>query len=253
MGSRMGKRQRMVVTDMKKKVLVTGSSQGIGKAIAAELCRAGYTVIVHGSKNIEKARSVMREIGAHEAVVADLSDMNEVSELYKKTGDVDCLILNASVQYKEKWDEISEENMDKQLTVNVKSTLTLIQLYAPYMKANGFGRIITLGSVNQYRQHPELVFYSATKCAVMSMVKNIAKQLAPFGVTVNNVAPGAIATPRNADVYNDDAKRQAVESVIPMGRFGVPEDCTAAVRMLCSDEGAYITGTDILIDGGMSL
>ena len=93
--------------------------------------------------------------------------------------------------------------MDKQLTVNVKSTLTLVQLYAPYMKSNGFGRVITIGSVNQYRQHPELVFYSATKCAVMSMVKNIAKQLAPYGVTVNNVAPGAIATPRNADVYND--------------------------------------------------
>ena len=253
LGSRMGKRQRMVVTDMKKKVLVTGSSQGIGKAIAAELCRAGYTVIVHGSKNIEKARSVMREIGAHEAVVADLSDMNEVSELYKKTGDVDCLILNASVQYKEKWDEISEENMDKQLTVNVKSTLTLIQLYAPYMKANGFGRIITIGSVNQYRQHPELVFYSATKCAVMSLVRNIAKQLAPFGVTVNNVAPGAIATPRNADVYNDEEKRRAVEAVIPMRRFGTPDDCVGAVLMLCSDAGSYITGTDIIIDGGMRL
>ena len=236
-----------------KKVLVTGSSQGIGKAIAAELCKAGYTVIVHGSKNIEKARAVMEEIGAHQAVVADLSDMDEVRGLYQKTGDVDCLILNASVQYKQTWDAISEETMDKQLTVNVKSTLTLIQLYAPYMKANGFGRIITLGSVNQYRQHPELVFYSATKCAVMSLVKNIAKQLAPFGVTVNNVAPGAIATPRNADVYNDDEKRRAVESVIPVGRFGTPEDCTGAVLLLCSNEGSYITGTDIIIDGGMRL
>ena len=251
--SRMGKRQRMVVTDMKKKVLVTGSSQGIGKAIAAELCRAGYTVIVHGSKNIEKARSVMKEIGAHEAVVADLSDMDEVRELYKKTGDVDILILNASVQYKETWDCISEENMDKQFTVNVKSTLMLIQMYAPYMKAKGYGRIVTIGSVNQYRQHPELVFYSATKCAVMSLVKNVAKQLAPFGVTVNNVSPGAIATPRNADVHNDDAKRKAVEAIIPVGRFGTTDECTGAVLMLCSEQGSYITGTDIIIDGGMRL
>lgn len=236
-----------------KRVLVTGSSQGIGKAIAAELCKAGYTVIVHGSRSMEKVRSVMNEIGAHEAVVADLSDMDEVRGLYEKTGDIDCLILNASVQYKQTWDCISEEAMDKQITVNVKSTLTLIQLYAPAMKKNGFGRIITIGSVNQYRQHPELVLYSATKCAVMSLVKNIAKQLAPYGVTVNNVAPGAIATPRNADVYNDDEKRQAVEAVIPMGRFGTPEDCTGTVLMLCSDEGSYITGTDIIIDGGMRL
>lgn len=243
----------MVVTDMKKKVLITGSSQGIGKAIAAEFCKAGYTVIVHGSKSLDKARAVMEEIGAHQAVVADLSNMDEVRELYKKTGDVDFLILNASVQYKEAWDAISEETLDKQFTVNVKSTLTLIQLYAPYMKANGFGRIITIGSVNQYRQHPELVFYSATKCAVMSLVKNIAKQLAPFGVTVNNVAPGAIATPRNADVYNDEEKRHAVEAVIPMGRFGTPDDCTGTVLMLCSNEGSYITGTDIIIDGGMRL
>ena len=235
------------------RVLVTGSTQGIGKAIAAEMCKAGYSVIVHGSNDIDKARTAMNEIGAHEAVVADLSCVEEVRELYKKTGDVDILILNASVQYKETWDCISEENMDKQFTVNVKSTLMLIQMYAPYMKAKGYGRIVTIGSVNQYRQHPELVFYSATKCAVMSLVKNVAKQLAPFGVTVNNVSPGAIATPRNADVHNDDAKRKAVEAIIPVGRFGITDDCTGAVLMLCSDKGSYITGTDILIDGGMSL
>jgi NAD(P)-dependent dehydrogenase (short-subunit alcohol dehydrogenase family) len=87
----------------------------------------------------------------------------------------------------------------------------------------------------------------------MSLVKNIAKQVAPFGVTVNNVAPGAIATPRNASVYNDDEKRRAVEAVIPMGRFGTPDDCVGAVLLLCSEQGSYITGTDIIVDGGMRL
>ena len=236
-----------------KKVLITGSTQGIGKALAAAFVKNGYEVIVHCSKDMEKAERIRQEIGAHQAVVCDLSNMDEVSGLYAKTGAVDCLILNASVQYKECWMDITDDTFDKQFDVNVRSTLKLIQGYYPAMKEKGFGRIVTIGSVNQYRNHPELSLYSATKCAVMKLVQVIAKQVAPFGVTVNNVAPGAIATPRNESVYNDDEQRKAVETVIPMGRFGAPEDCTGAVLMLCSEQGAYITGTDIVIDGGMKL
>lgn len=235
------------------KVLVTGSTQGIGKAIASAFVKAGYQVCVHCSKDINKAEGVRKEISAHEAVVCDLSDMDEVNGLYQKTGAVDCLILNASVQYKESWGDISDETFDKQITVNIKSTLKLIQAYCPAMKEKGFGRIVTIGSVNQYRQHSELSLYSATKCAVMKLVEVIAKEVAPFGVTVNNVVPGAIATPRNEDVYSNEEKRKAVEACIPMGRFGTPEDCVGAVLMLCSEQGAYITGTDIIIDGGLRL
>ena len=235
------------------RVLITGSTQGIGKAIAAAFVKEGHEVFVHCSVDLEKAERIRNEIGAYAAVTADFSKPDEVRGLYQKTGALDCLILNASVQYKERWDEISEETFDKQVTVNLKSTLLMMQSYVPAMKEKGFGRIITVGSVNQYRQHPELSLYSATKCAVMSLVKNVAKQLAPYGITVNNVAPGAIATPRNADVYNDDEKRKGVENIIPMGRFGTPEDCVGAVLMLCSEAGAYITGDDILIDGGMRL
>lgn len=236
-----------------KRVLVTGSTQGIGKAIATAFVKAGYQVCVHCSKDVQKAERVKAEIGAHQAVVCDLSDMNEVNGLYQKTGAVDCLILNASVQYKELWTDITDETFDKQFDINVKSTLKLIQAYYPAMKEKGFGRIVTIGSVNQYRQHSELSVYSATKCAVMKLVEIIAKQVAPFGVTVNNVSPGAIATPRNESVYNDEEKRKAVEACIPMGRFGTPEDCVGAVLMLCSEQGSYITGTDIVIDGGMKL
>ena len=236
-----------------KKALITGSTQGIGKAIAEAFVKEGYEVIIHCSKDLEKAERVRKEMGAHYAVTCDLSNMDEVNELYAKTGAVDCLILNASVQYKEAWTEVSDETFDKQIDVNVKSTLKLIQAYCPAMKEKGFGRIVTVGSVNQYRQHPELLVYSATKCAVMKLVEIIAKQVAPFGVTVNNIAPGAIATPRNESVYNDEEKRKAVEAVIPMGRFGTPEDCVDPVLMLCSEQGSYITGTDIVIDGGMRL
>lgn len=157
------------------------------------------------------------------------------------------------MQFKQKWQDISDNEIEKQLNVNVVSSLKLMQGYFPDMKENGFGRIITIGSVNQHRQHPELSFYAATKCAVMSLVKNIAKEVAPFGVTVNNVSPGAIATPRNASVYNDEQARKKVEAQIPAGRFGTPEECAGIVAFLASEDSAYITGTDIKVDGGMSL
>ena len=235
------------------KVLVTGSTQGIGKAIAAAFVKAGHQVCVHCSKDIEKAERVRKEIGAEKAVVCDLVKMDEVNGLYEKTGAVDCLILNASVQQKEDWQEITDESFDKQFSVNVKSTLKLMQVYAPSMKKKGFGRIVTIGSVNQHRRHLQLSVYSATKCAVMKFVEIIAKDLAPYGVTVNNVSPGAIATPRNESVYNDEQQRKAVEACIPMGRFGTPEECVGTVRMLCSEQGSYITGADIIVDGGMRL
>ena len=238
---------------MKKKVLITGSTQGIGKAIATAFVKEGYDVIVHCSSDLKKAEGVCLEIGAWRAVTADLSRMDEVKGLFDKTGAVDCLILNASVQKKQTWDEIDEESMDLQITVNLKSTLLLMQAYYPAMKEKGWGRIVTVGSVNQYRNHPELPMYAATKCAVMSLVKNIAKQAAPYGVTVNNIAPGAIATPRNAAIYESDELRKAVEAAIPMGRFGQAEDCVGAVLLLCSDAGAYITGSDIVMDGGLRL
>ena len=235
------------------KVLITGSVQGIGKAIAEAFVKKGDEVIVHCSKDIAKAERVRGEIGAAQAVTADLSNMDEVRGLYKKTGPVDCLILNASVQLKQRWEDITEEAIDKQLSVNFKSTLILMQHYVSDMKKRGFGRVVTIGSVNQRRCHPELLLYSATKCAVMRMVKNIAKEVAPFGVTVNNVSPGAVNTPRNAEIFNDEAKRKEVERAIPMGRFGEPVDCVGAVLLLCGKEGAYITGADICVDGGMGL
>lgn len=236
-----------------KRVLVTGSTQGIGKAIAKRFVENGYSVIVHCSNDIEKAERIKNEIGADKAVICDLSDMGQVAEIKEATGAVDVLVINASVQYKQKWQDITDYEIEKQLNVNVVSTLKLIQTYYPDMKANGFGRIITIGSVNQHRQHPELSFYAATKCAVMSLVKNIAKEVAPFGVTVNNVSPGAILTPRNANVYEDEVARKKVESAIPVGRFGSPEEIAGVVVMLANDDGSYVTGADIKVDGGMSL
>ena len=121
------------------------------------------------------------------------------------------------------------------------------------MKRKGWGRIVAIGSVNQYNQHPELSLYGVTKAAQMKMVQNLAPLLAPFGVTVNNVAPGAIETPRNADAFADAEFKKRIADRIPCGYIGKPEDISPAVLLLCSDEGRYITGSEIIIDGGMHL
>ncbi len=236
-----------------KKALVTGSTQGIGEAIAARLVKDGFYVIVHCSSDLEKAKRIQREIGAHAAVVCDLSEADAAERLKAATGDVDVLVLNASVQYKQPWREASPDLIARQLQVNFVSTVRLMQQYIPAMEKNKWGRVITIGSVNQHRRHPELSIYAATKCAVMSFVKNVAKEEAPFCVTVNNVSPGAVLTPRNANVYNDEEARKKAEACIPAGHFGTPKDCAGIVAFLAGEDSAYITGADIRIDGGMSL
>lgn len=236
-----------------KTALVTGATQGIGFGIAKLLAEHGAKVFVGGARNMEKCRAACREIPNSVPVCADLCDPNAAEILYEVTGDVDILVLNASMQYKADWDSFTLEQFDTLINCNVKSSYLLIQKYAPAMKNKGWGRIVTLGSCNQYKQHAALSLYGVTKAAQMKMVNNYAPYLAPYGVTINNVAPGAIATPRNASVVEDDALRTAVEKKIPCGRFGTVEEIAPAVLLLCSNEGAYITGTDLIIDGGLSL
>ena len=129
----------------------------------------------------------------------------------------------------------------------------LIKKNSKAMKEKGWGRIVTIGSVNQYNQHPELSLYGASKAAQLKLVQNIAPQLAPYGVTINNVAPGAINTPRNEEALSDKEFKNKVEKSIPCGYIGEPEDISPAVLLLCSEEGRYITGIDLVIDGGMRL
>ena len=121
------------------------------------------------------------------------------------------------------------------------------------MKENRWGRIITVGSVQQYKPHKEMPIYAATKSANMNIVTNLASQLAPFGITVNNIAPGVIATPRNFDALQDEKYRDIVLAKIPAGYAGTSEDIAGGALLLSSDAGRYITGTDLIIDGGMHL
>ena len=236
-----------------KKALVTGSTQGIGYAIASAFVRAGAEVWVHCSNDAEKAACVMKELGAAHFVIGDLSEKDAAKRLYEATGALDIVVTNASVQYRHAYAEITDAEFDTQIQVNLKSTLHMIQLYTEDMKRKGWGRFLTIGSVQQTRPHKDMAVYAASKCAVMSLVRNIGKQLAPFGVTLNNLSPGVIATPRNDAALSDEAYREKVLAGIPAGFAGEAADCAGGALLLCSDEGRYITGIDLVIDGGMQL
>lgn len=236
-----------------KKVLVTGSTQGIGRAIATAFAGCGASVWIHGSGQ-EKTQRVAGEIGlGTRPAWVDLSEDDCAEKLFNQTGAVDILILNASVQFRKSWSEITQEEFNKQINVNLRSTLELIQKYALQMQKNHWGRIITIGSVQQHVPHKDMAIYAASKSAMYALVRNLAKQLAPDGITVNNVAPGAMATPRNADAIKNDVYLKKVLQGIPAGYMGADSDCNGACLLLASEEGRYIIGADICVDGGMSL
>ena len=236
-----------------KTALVTGSTQGIGYAIASCLAAHGAAVFVHGSRSLEKCKKAASGIPGSRPVTADLSEVGSCSNLYRKTGDVAILVLNASVQVRKPWKQITSEEFNLQVHVNLLSTLELMQLYGDHMAKQGWGRIVAIGSVQQYKPHPDMGVYAATKAAQYNLVRNVAKQMASRGVTVNNISPGVIATPRNESVLSDPEYLKKVMDGIPCGYAGRAEDCSGGVLLLGSEEGRYITGTDLVIDGGMHL
>ena len=239
------------------RALVTGSSRGIGSAIALELAKGGADVIVHCSHPSDKAEKVAEEIRAmgQKATVltADLTDPAQVRKLAAECGAVDILVLNASLQIKKNWKEITEEDLIRQMNCNYYASILLMQAFEPAMEEMLWGRIVTIGSVQDLKPHPEMLVYSSSKCAQMGLVRSLAGQLAPKGITVNNVAPGVIYTDRNKEALADAAYAAKVSAMIPAGFYGTKEDIAGTVRLLCSDFGRYIIGQSIYVDGGKSL
>ena len=236
-----------------KKAIVTGSTQGIGFAIAKALHDAGAEVWIHGATSEEKCKKAVAEIGCKHYVVKNLADRDAAEVIYTATGDLDIVVSNASVQFREHWNEITRDQLDMQMAVNFAASLGLMQKYFPHMKASGFGRIVTVGSVQQYKPHVDMAVYAASKDAQMSLVRNVAKQVAPYGITVNNLCPGVIATPRNDAALSDPEYSKKVMAGIPAGYAGLAEDCAPAALFLCSEESRYVTGSEIIVDGGMHL
>ncbi len=236
-----------------KRALVTGSSQGMGKEVAKVLAEHGAIVYAHGSRDSEKLSLAAEYIGTEKIVTADLMNGDAPQKLYEQTGDVDILILNASIQMKKPWDAFTPEEFDMHVVSNLKSSYFIIRQYIEGMKKNKWGRILTIGSVNQYNNHPELLVYGVTKAAQKKMIENIAPSIAPYGITINNLAPGAIETPRNEAALSDSGFRNKVISSIPAGFLGDAKEINAAALLLVSNEGRYITGSEIVVDGGMKL
>ena len=240
-----------------KTALVTGSSRGIGRAIALRLAKDGYRVILHGSKagpKLEEAKQLIEENGGVvEVLTANLCDLDETTRLAQSMGDVDVLVLNASIQYRTPWKNITLAECADQLNCNFVSSLLLIQGAIAHMKEQGWGRIITIGSVQEAKPHPDMLVYSASKAAQTNMVQSLSLQVAKDGITVNNVAPGVIYTDRNVVALSDAEYAKKVTESIPVGFYGEPDDCAGIVSLLCSEEGRYITGQSIYVDGGKSV
>ena len=240
-----------------KRALVTGSSRGIGRAIAIQLAADGYEVIVHAAGNIAKAEETKAEIervgGKAVTELADLRDITATRALAERVGNIDLLVLNASLQYRTHWDEITPEACYEQLNCNFVSSLILIQNCVADMKNKKWGRIITIGSVQEAKPHPDMLVYSASKAAQTNMMRSLSLQLAGYGITVNNVSPGVIYTDRNIEALSDPVYAKKVTDSIPAGFYGKPVDCAGMVSLLCSEQGRYITGQSIYIDGGKSV
>ena len=241
----------------KKTAFITGSSRGIGRAIALRLAKDGYHTIVHCARNLDKAKAVCQEIkaagGSAEVVQANLCEIDQTKTLLDAVKHVDVLVLNASVQYRNSWQQIPLDQCYDQLNCNFVSSLLLIQAVADHMKQQHWGRIVTIGSVQEAKPHPDMLIYSASKAAQSNMVHSLSLQLAADGITVNNVAPGVIYTDRNVEALSDPEYAKKVTASIPVGFYGEPEDCAGIVSLLCSEEGRYITGQNIYVDGGKSV
>lgn len=240
-----------------KKAFITGSSRGIGRAIALRLAADGFKVVLHGvgeSRHIKNLKDVIEANGGvAQIVTANLCDLDATKALAEQISDVDVLVLNASVQYRTPWQEITIEACYDQLNCNFVSSMLLIQAAVPHMKQNGWGRIITVGSVQEAKPHPDMLIYSASKAAQTNMMQSLSLQLAKDGITVNNMAPGVIYTDRNVEALSDPVYAKKVTDSIPVGFYGEPDDCAGIVSLLCSDEGRYITGQSIYVDGGKSV
>ncbi|HJA94686.1 MAG TPA: SDR family oxidoreductase [Candidatus Eisenbergiella merdipullorum] len=245
------------MSGQKKRALVTGSSRGIGRAIAVLLAKDGYEVIVHCAGNLKKAeetKAIIEKNGGVAGILqADLCEPDHVCRLAEEMGEVDVLVLNASLQIRRPWSEITLEECRKQLNCNFVASMMLIQAAVPYMKKQKWGRIVTIGSVQEAKPHPDMLVYSASKAAQTNMVHSLALQLAGDGITVNNVAPGVIYTDRNVEALSDPVYAKTVTESIPVGFYGTPEDCAGMVSLLCSEKGRYITGQSIYVDGGKSI
>ncbi|MFC9437278.1 SDR family NAD(P)-dependent oxidoreductase [Nocardia sp. NPDC057030] len=240
--------------------LVTGSSRGLGSAIARRLAADGSAVVVNGLHDDEKALAVVRAIrdggGVAEAIAADVTDEDQVCELVAtitdRLGPVDVLVLNATgPQPEAPLTEVTWSDHLAQLDFFVKSPILLGRRIIPGMRERRYGRIVHIDSEVADRPPPGRSAYATAKQAQIGVTRSWARELAPFGITVNTVAPGFIPVERHADVRH--SVRDAYLATVPAARMGTPDDVAAAVSFFAAPTTSFITGQRLLVDGGRAL
>ena len=230
--------------------LVTGASRGIGRAIAVELAGAGASVVVGYRTGGDEAEEVARKTGGR-AVQADVSDPDGARSLVEEAGDVDVLVNNAGVTRDGLLARMDDEDWRTVLETNLTGVFYTCRAAVRGMMRRRAGAIVNVSSIVGVHGNPGQTNYSAAKAGMIGFTKSLARELGSRGVRANVVAPGYVKTALT-DVL-PDAAREAMLAATPLGRLGDPEDVARAVRFLCSDEAAFITGEVILVDGGLGM
>ncbi|HUB66848.1 MAG TPA: glucose 1-dehydrogenase [Candidatus Methylacidiphilales bacterium] len=244
-----------------KTALVTGSSQGIGQAIALRLAQEGADVVINYHSHPEEAEAVKAQIeklGRRAiSIGADLGSVVSVNQLIAEAvsglGKLDILVNNAGVEKNASFWDVTERDYDLVLNTNLKGPFFATQAFVRHLQSRQSpGKIINISSVHEELPFPHFTAYCASKGGMKMMMRNLSIELAPLGITINNIAPGAIETPINRALLNDPAKLKALLQNIPLNRLGQPGDVSSAVVFLASPDADYITGTTLVIDGGLT-
>jgi glucose 1-dehydrogenase len=247
----------------RRRALVTGAATGIGRATAIRLAAEGAAVVVNYIGNRGPADAVVREIdtagGRALAVEADVSDEEQVGAMFERArgelgGPVDLLVNNAGIEKPFPLVDMPLAEWNRVLAVNLTGAFLCAREAARGMIADGApGAIVNVSSVHEVIPWPSFGHYCASKGGMKLWAQSVAKELAPHGIRVVSVAPGAILTPINRDLEQDPEKKREVEEEIPWGRLGEPEEIAGAIAWLASPEADYVVGTTLFVDGGMTL